>query len=41
MLIMEENDSIVYLYGYSLRFGHKLDNLLKILKENYLEKHLE
>lgn len=30
---MEENDSIVYLYGFSLRFSHKLDNLLKILKE--------
>jgi hypothetical protein len=30
---MVENDSIVYLYGFSLRFSHKLDNLLKILKE--------
>ena len=30
---MEENNSIVYLYGFSIRFGHKLDNLLKILKE--------
>jgi len=30
---MEENDSIVYLYGFSLRFRHKLDDLLKIIKE--------
>ena len=30
---MQENDYIVYLYGFSLRFSHKLDNLIKIIKE--------
>ncbi|MFX1320468.1 MAG: DsrH/TusB family sulfur metabolism protein [Promethearchaeota archaeon] len=29
---MVENDSIVYLYGFSIRFVYKLGNLLKILK---------
>jgi sulfur relay protein TusB/DsrH len=30
---MKENESIVYLYGFSLRFSDKIENLLKILKE--------
>lgn len=34
MIPMEKNNSIVYLYGFSLRLSHKLDNLLKILKEH-------
>lgn len=33
MIPMERNNSIVYVYGFSLRLSHKLDNLLKILKE--------
>ncbi|MFX1409947.1 MAG: DsrH/TusB family sulfur relay protein [Promethearchaeota archaeon] len=30
---MEENNSVAFLYGFSLRFGAQLDNLLNILKE--------
>ncbi|MFX0042483.1 MAG: DsrH/TusB family sulfur metabolism protein [Candidatus Hodarchaeota archaeon] len=30
---MKKNDSLVYLYGFSLRSSYKLENLLKILKE--------
>ena len=30
---MEENENIVYLFGFSMRQGKQINNLIKILKE--------